>query len=222
MKLASFIIMAMSVILSPLVSGEEDQSPEYGVDVSWPIHRTWISTNYDWLPHNVDPENNPTPEEYKDMPVQVLGDRQKFYDDFLQGCRDKYGKYGTACDSTERDRVEMSLRQPTSMQNYTETGFKKIKCPEEVWKLLKHFWDKNKDKQMPENWNKGNTYTNHWESPTKMVSVENTQLRGGGGVLKQALWEAAKDTLQAWTGEELKPCSLYGIRVYTEGERFSL
>lgn len=50
-----------------------------------------------------------------------------------------------------------------------------------------------------------------------MVSVENAGLRGGGSQLKNAIWNAAKDTLQEWTGEELTQCSLYGIRVYTEG-----
>lgn len=88
---------------------------DYGVDVSFPIHHEKISTNYDWLPHNVDPENNPTPKEYENMPVQPLGNKQAFYDDFLDGCRKHYGRRGGACDSTERDRVEMSLRQPASM-----------------------------------------------------------------------------------------------------------
>ena len=50
-----------------------------------------------------------------------------------------------------------------------------------------------------------------------MISVENSRLRGGGSILKQAIWDAAKDTLQEWTGEELTQCSLYGVRVYTEG-----
>jgi len=50
-----------------------------------------------------------------------------------------------------------------------------------------------------------------------MISVENTQLRGGGGILKQAIWDAARETIQEWTQEELTQCSLYGIRVYTEG-----
>jgi prolyl 4-hydroxylase len=35
--------------------------------------------------------------------------------------------------------------------------------------------------------------------------------------LKNKIWDAAKTTLQEWTGEELMQCSLYGIRVYTEG-----
>ena len=50
-----------------------------------------------------------------------------------------------------------------------------------------------------------------------MVSVENSRLRGGGPSLKTAIWNAARETIQEWTGEELTECSLYGIRVYTEG-----
>lgn len=50
-----------------------------------------------------------------------------------------------------------------------------------------------------------------------MVSVEDQNLRGGGRVLKKAIWDSARDTIQEWTGQELTECSLYGIRVYTEG-----
>ena len=148
---------------------------------------------------------------------QPLGDRQKFYDEFLDGCVKYYGKRGHRCKDTERDRIDMSLRQPSSMQNYTKVGYKKIRAPDEVWKLVKDFWDKNKDNRKLEQWGVGNTYTNNWESPTYMISVEDQSLRGGGGRLKQAIWNAARDTISAWTGQELTQCSLYGIRVYTEG-----
>lgn len=50
-----------------------------------------------------------------------------------------------------------------------------------------------------------------------MVSVEDKSLRGGGFALKQKIWDAAKDTIQQWTGMELRPTSMYGVRVYTEG-----
>lgn len=50
-----------------------------------------------------------------------------------------------------------------------------------------------------------------------MVSVEDTSLRGGGIVLKQHIWDAARETIEEWTGEELTQCSLYGVRVYGEG-----
>ena len=111
----------------------------------------------------------------------------------------------------------MSLRQPQSMLNYTDTGFKKIRAPERLRKLLTDYWETNKDKKKQEVWSAGNTYTNHWHSPTYMVSVEDSTLRGGGRNLKNNIWDAAKSTIEEWTGMELVPTSLYGIRVYTEG-----
>jgi len=100
------------------------------------------------------------------------------------------------------------------MVNYTDIGFKKLKAPDHLMNTLKQFWEDNKHTQKQEQWFTGNTYTNNWESPTYMVSVEDTQLRGGGYKLKQRIWDFARDTLQEWTGQELTPCSLYGIRVY--------
>jgi prolyl 4-hydroxylase len=86
-----------------------------------------------------------------------------------------------------------------------------------MFKLIKEFWDKNRDNGKPENWGTGNTYTNNWQSMTLMVSVEDTKLRGGGAALKQSIWDAGRDTIQEWTGQELTQCSLYGIRVYKGG-----
>lgn len=216
---SSFILrLVVSIsLLAQCFSSEQEEPISYGVDVSFPIHREEVSTNYAWLPHNVDPENNPTPPEYEGMPIQPFADRQQWYEDMIDGCVKHYGRHGHLCKSTERDRVAMSLRQPASMQNYTDMGFKKIRTPDAVWKLIKDFWDKNKDNKKPENWFKGNTYTNHWDSPTYMISVEDTSLRGGGFKLKNAIWDAARDTIQEWTDQELTQCSLYGIRVYTEG-----
>ena len=139
--------------------------PTYGVDVSMPIHHGKISDNFAWLPHNVDPENNPTPKEYEGKPIQYLGDRQEWYDDFMKGCNEHYGngRSYSGCQITEEDRVEMSLRQPEGMHNYTEMGFKKMKAPKAVWEKVKAFWEDNKDQKnwKAENWPKGNTYTNH-------------------------------------------------------------
>ena len=153
----------------------------------------------------IEPEKNP------------LGDRAALYDEFITGCREYYGKKAHACDETERDRLAMSLRQPQSMVNYTDTGFKKIRAPEQLRKLLTEYWETNKDKKKQEVWSTGNTYTNHWAAPTYMVSVEDAGLRGGGGALKHKLWNAAQSTIEQWTGVELQPTSMYGIRVYTEG-----
>jgi prolyl 4-hydroxylase len=221
MRRPLIIALMTMVSFSPLIglveATEESSEAVYGVDVSFPIHHMDISNNYPWLPHNTNPESNPVPNEYKDKALQPLGDKQDMYNKFLSGCVDHYGKKGHICRSTEVERVAMSLRQPRSMQNYTDVGFKKIRAPEALYKMVKDFWDKNKDTQSDENWPKGNTYTNHWVAPTYMVNVEDRSLRGGGGALKQKLWDAAHSVLEEWTGEELEQCSLYGIRVYTEG-----
>jgi len=206
---------------------------EYGADISFPMHYERVSTNYPWLMHNKLNNNDknsttttgstgttgkiPIPDRYKDQPLQPLGNKHKFYSDYVQGCVDRYGPKGNRCIQSEQDRVEMSLRQPQSMRNYTKIGFTKIRAPERVMTLLNEFWQANKDKQKDENWPVGNTYVNHWQSPSKMVSVEDASLPGGGYVLKQHIWNAARDTISEWTGHKLAECSLYGIRVYKEG-----
>jgi prolyl 4-hydroxylase len=92
-----------------------------------------------------------------------------------------------------------------------------MRAPPKLWKLLNDYWKKNKDSMKVEDWGLGNVYTNNWASPTHMVSVENNQLRGGGYSFKQKIWDAARPTIEEWTGMKLKQTSLYGIRVYTEG-----
>lgn len=50
-----------------------------------------------------------------------------------------------------------------------------------------------------------------------MVNVENTNLRSGGQLLKQKIWDGVKPVLEEWTGMELEQSSMYGIRQYTRG-----
>ena len=76
-----------------------------------------------------------------------------------------FGKKGIRCQQNELDRIAMTLRQPQSMQNYTAVGYKKIKAPEKVWKMIKEFWDANHQKAKAENWGMGNTYTNNNYQP---------------------------------------------------------
>jgi len=148
------------------------------------------------------------------------------------------------CDTYEFDRLLMNQRQPISMevssskaadlcsnciaifpshctiftclQNYTDVGFKKIQAPPRVAQLVRTFWEQNKDKQrVPEIWPVGNVYTNHWDSPTTMLSVDDTGLRGSGYAFKKSIWDAARSTISTWTGgQDITPVSMYGIRVY--------
>lgn len=180
------------------------------------MHHKSVSTNYDWLPHNVD-SSIPTPRQYQGMPLQPLGNRQQFYEDLMEGCFEEYGEQGRRCYQNEKDRISMSLRQPVGVYNYTELGYTKIKAPEAVFQLIQEFWEANKESQRIEKWPAGNTYVNHWEVPTMFASIEDASLEGGGYVLKQKIWNAARDTISQWTGQQLAECSLYGIRIYQEG-----
>ena len=112
------------------------------------MHHSRVSTNYPWLPHNVDP-SIPTPDEYKDMPLQPLGDVQSRYEKYIQGCVDYYtqqysSRKGERCLEGEQQRISMTLTQPASVYNYTKLGYTKIRAPEHVYNLLKAFWDRNK------------------------------------------------------------------------------
>lgn len=77
------------------------------------MHYPNVTDNYAWYPWNADPSKaEDVPERYRNMVVQPLGDRQTFYNEMIQGCVDYYGKKGHRCIDNEKDRVEMSLRQP--------------------------------------------------------------------------------------------------------------
>lgn len=189
----------------------------YGVDVSFPVHRR-VSTNYPWLAHNSD-KNVEAPAQYKGMPLQVLGNRQVIYNEHLEGCREFYKKSGDSrqCDVYEYDRILMNLRQPQSMENYTSTGFLKVRAPDQVIQLATEFWEKNQYNQKTEKWPAGNSYVNHWDSPTFMVSIDDKGLRGSGPRLMEQIWKSLQDTVADWVGEDLSPTSMYGIRVYVNG-----
>jgi prolyl 4-hydroxylase len=118
---------------------------------------------------------------------------------------------------TERSRLKMSRDQPASQHNYTEIGFKKRKLPEQVYKILKDFYNDNQHKRKIEKWGRGYTYTNHWVAPTFMVSVEDSNLRGSGNDIKTRVWEGVRPVIEEWTGHKVKPTSMYGIRIYTDG-----
>lgn len=165
---------------------------DYGVDISFPIH------------HYIDKSKSP------------IG--HKRYADMMRGCYTKFSP--RECDATERARMEMNKDQPSSQHNYTDIGFKKMKAPAAAWEPLINFFEANKDKEKLENWPRGNTYVNSWDSPTYMVSFEDQQLRGGMNV-KNQIWAGVKPILEEWTGHKLEPTSLYGIRVYKDGAMLS-
>jgi hypothetical protein len=47
-----------------------------------------------------------------------------------------------------------------------------------------------------------------------MLSLEAREFSHEGRKLKAQVWDEVRDALQEWTGEKLRPTSLYGIRSY--------
>ena len=212
-------LLLLSVLTTTPVQSSWQENPEqedleeemtYGMDISLPIQRSHVSFNYPGLDQPID-----------GMPIQPLGNRQEFYNQHLNACRNHYKSKGKSleCDRFEYHRQIMNQRQPQSMVNLTEIGFKKIRAPNQLIALIDEFWSKNSDtmNDKVEEWQDGNSYVNHWDNPTHLVSVDDTGLRGSGVELKRHIWSASSAVLEEWTKQELQPCSLYGIRVYHEG-----
>ena len=177
---------------SVIVSAERNSLDQeiYGFDTSWAIKSHEVS--------------------------DLLGDKQTLYDSFIEGCRDAAGSLGkgmAVCDGGEDHRILMNNFQPMSMRNYTKNGFLKIKAPAETFKLIKEFWDKNRHTNVTE-WHSVNTYHNMWESPPDLINIQEKS-HGGGPDLTLAVWESARETLEEWTGMHLSPCSIWGIRIYS-------
>lgn len=166
------------------------RAEHYGVDVSFPIHGM--------LPH-------------KAWQAQR-------YDRMMQDCYNAYSEQ--ECSRVEMQRIEQNLEQARTQHNYTELGFGIVRTPAPAWNALKSFYNQNKAKQHQERWPRGNTYTNHWSSPTNFISVEERQ-DGGSAALKETIWNGVKPMIEEWIGQKIYPTSQYGVRLYSEGSILS-
>jgi hypothetical protein len=188
------LALCLAVVSQELV--EEQQ--EYGIDCSWPIHSLSFQETQQC--------------------GNLLGDRIGLYSDFMNGCRSQFGE---RCDATEIQRVGQALRQPQSMVNYTSTGYQKIRAPDRLFQLIQEHWLRNKDQpngddEFVEKWAKGHTYVNYWKSNTTYYGLSDQKV-GGSIRLHDEIMREAHPIIEQWTGMELRPTSLYGIRVYKEG-----
>lgn len=142
--LRSVALMAVIFPVHSVSITDENEGTPYGVDCTFPIH-------------------------YKNLRCgDLLGDRSSVYEEYMQGCYDTFDK--NTCDDYENDRIAMSLRQPAGMVNYTSTGFKKIKAPEKLFKLLKDHWDQNNHLKREEVWGRGNIYVSGFISHLSSTS----------------------------------------------------
>eukprot|EP01038_Epipyxis_sp_PR26KG_P008652 gene8652-11695_t len=156
---------------------------DYGVDVTFPIH------------HRLNKYSNPY--------------YYKRYTDLMEGCYRRYS--WSDCYGTEDERIAMNLAQPSTQHNYTKLGFKKLKLPQHIWEPLISFFEKYKNTEELEHWPRGNTYVNHWDSPSFMIPFEKNS---EGYAVKIKIWEEVKPIIEEWTNKSLLQTSLYGIRVY--------
>jgi prolyl 4-hydroxylase len=191
-SLLSLLLVIPSTLCSlwstPSYSSDYHHLPDdYGVDVTYPIHYPY--------------------------PNHTITQHTERYQKLLQGCYAFYSQ--EECDETERGRFKMSLEQPRTQFNYTELGFKKIRTPRIVYDALLSYYRTNKAQRKLEKWSRGYTYTNHWDSPTYMISVEDETHEGGGLQFKEFIWNSINPIIEEWIGHKLRPTSLYGIRVYT-------
>lgn len=140
----------------------------------------------------------------------ILGqERKKRYYEFIYDCINR----SKDCETEEEERIYMNVYQPPSVVNYTDKGFAKIRTPEPLFKLLKDFWDANYEQAETE-WDDETAYHNTWKVPTKILKAEEDYFIGGGWNLSAAVWNAARDILEEWTGQKLAGSSVYGIRIY--------
>lgn len=183
------------------------------------MHHAKVSTNYPWLPHNVDPTVQ-VPNEYKDMVLQPLGDVQSRHDAYMQACFDHYqqknGK-GERCYDYESDRVALMLEQPRNMINFTYNGYSMTRIPDYLLEKLVAFFQANLGKQKAEKWGSGDIHTNHWEAPSTYLDIADPTLEGGGFALRQLVIHEVRKIVEDWTQQRQVSTSVYGIRIYPTG-----
>lgn len=138
--LTTILVVALFLPLVPLATAQST----YGVDISFPQHHATILSSAT----------------SSSLPPLLLPGRQDFYDHFLETCRSHNTK-PEICDENEVDRIDMNIRQPQSMVNYTSLGYAKVKVPRKVFKIIQKFWTDNVGREEVEDWDMGNTYTNH-------------------------------------------------------------
>jgi hypothetical protein len=85
-------IYLFAILGASAFASANDEGADYGLDCSFPIHNKESSCG------------------------DLLGDRKAVYEEYMQGCREKWGSKGAKrCDGSEEDRIAMSKRQPQSM-----------------------------------------------------------------------------------------------------------
>jgi prolyl 4-hydroxylase len=165
----------------------EEQSP-YGTDISWP-------TQY---------------------AIEILGEpatgtiaysQKEAYLAYMKGCFEAYSE--KECRHNDAERIAMNLAQPAFQTNFTSAGYAKVRAPAAAFAKIQRFWRTQPAEQIvKEKWASSNTYTNHWEAPSEMMSIHSDP------GIKRMITEQVQQVLETWSGQPLIPTSVYGIRIY--------
>ena len=138
--------------------------------------------------------------------------KQSLYDNYITACDDAVqetkGSHNT-CTRGEKQRLEMNTAQPSSVSNYTQNGYAKVRVPPDLYTAIKSFFDEHRDQTRIE-WKEYNVYHNAWEAPPTFIDLQKDM------GLTNRIEETVKPILEEWTGQKLKPVSTYGIRLYHE------
>ncbi|KAL7490348.1 hypothetical protein ACHAW6_016170 [Cyclotella cf. meneghiniana] len=200
-------ISILSFVSSPWTMTTSAQSTSYGVDVSFPVHYHFLTESSSL---------NATKYVFGNNRIQA-------YSEFFSGCIQKYAPADKAylCQHNENQRLQYNRHQPPTMTNYTAVGFRKTRVSDETWELIQKFWRRrvqNVSGNIPgglddESWPEGNTYCNHWSSPTKLLPIYHDRNA------TEAIYNEVASKLKDWIPQatSFTRCDIYGIRVYTSG-----
>jgi prolyl 4-hydroxylase len=95
------------------------------------------------------------------------------------------------------------------MLNFTDTGFKVVKTPPDLFAKIQAYWNQHRDDQSVEWQSVIHSYQNSWEAPTTMIPVQKYDT-----ALRDEIWQSTRDILQEWSGQRLAPSAFWGIRIY--------
>jgi hypothetical protein len=164
------------------------------------------------------PRNSLEVDDYRSEP------QLRFDETILSDCIHFYGEDNSQrCIQSEEQRIQSNLQHFNQQSSLTASGFQKDSLPKKVSQTVQRYWSKNKGKWKEESWPVGDTTTNHWDSPTYRVGLdESSGLRGNSKSMKESIIETTKEHLENWTGENLRlSSSPTSIRVYSSGAMVS-
>ena len=133
---------------------------------------------------------------------------QPVYDDYMKNCK-LAAISPKVCTSSEDERMKRNHIQPKGMLNFTETGFKVVRTPPELFAKIQAYWEKYREYEETEWESVVHSYQNSWDAASTMIPIQKYD-----EPLKVEIFDTTEDILQEWTGQRLAPSAFWGIRVY--------